>query len=62
MLAREGFVELFPNRGSRIVSLSAADIDELFEVLAGLEALAGELACQRIQRRDLAAVRRAYLT
>jgi DNA-binding GntR family transcriptional regulator len=60
VLASEGLVELLPNRGARVAALSESDIDDLFEVLAGLEALAGELACQRIQRRELAAVRRAH--
>lgn len=60
VLAKEGVVELLPHRGARVASLSAADIDELFEVLSGLEALAGELACRRIGRRDLAAVRRTH--
>jgi len=60
VLASEGLVELLPNRGARIVALSAADVDELFEVLAGLEALAGELACERMSRRELQVVRRAH--
>lgn len=60
VLAREGLVDLLPNRGARVVALSENDIDELFEVLGGLEALAGELACTRIGRRDLAAVREAH--
>lgn len=60
VLASEGMVQLLPNRGARVAALSAADIDELFEVMAGLESLAGELACRRIGKRDLAPIRRAH--
>ncbi|MEN9538571.1 MAG: hypothetical protein RLZZ126_806 [Pseudomonadota bacterium] len=47
-LAAEGLVELLPNRGAAAVSLTAADVFNTFEVMAGLEALSGELAAQRI--------------
>lgn len=60
VLASEGLIQLLPNRGARVAALSAADIDELFEVLAGLESLAGELACRRITKRELAPIRRAH--
>jgi DNA-binding GntR family transcriptional regulator len=48
LLAQEGLVDLLPNRGAVAVKLTEADIVHSFEVLAGLEALAGELAAQRI--------------
>lgn len=60
VLASEGLVQLLPNRGARIAALSTADVDELFEVLAGLESLAGELAARRISKRELATIRRAH--
>jgi DNA-binding GntR family transcriptional regulator len=60
VLASEGLIQLLPNRGARVAALSAADIDELFEVLSGLESLAGELACRRITKRDLTPIRRAH--
>jgi DNA-binding GntR family transcriptional regulator len=60
VLATEGLIDLLPNRGARIALLSEEDIDKLFEVLSGLEGLAGELACRRIGRRELMAVRRAH--
>jgi DNA-binding GntR family transcriptional regulator len=47
-LAAEGLVELLPNRGAIALELSEADILNTFEVLAGLEGHAGELAAQRI--------------
>ena len=36
--------ELFPNRGARVRQLSERDLAELFDVMGGLEALAGRLA------------------
>jgi DNA-binding GntR family transcriptional regulator len=48
VLAAEGLVELLPNRGARVRALSAADIRELFDLMGGLEGLAGRLACEKI--------------
>ena len=56
MLAAEGLVELLPNRGAIAVSLSESDVLNTFEVIAGLEGLAGELAAQRITGDELAEV------
>jgi DNA-binding GntR family transcriptional regulator len=56
MLAAEGLVELLPNRGAAAVSLSEEDILHTFEVMAGLEAQAGELAAQRITEQELAEI------
>ena len=53
LLAQEGLVDLVPNRGAVAVKLTEADIVHTFEVLAGLEALAGELAAQRIAAAQL---------
>jgi DNA-binding GntR family transcriptional regulator len=57
MLAAEGLVELLPNRGSVAVQLSEADVHNTFEVMAGLEALSGELAAQRITDAELAEIK-----
>jgi DNA-binding GntR family transcriptional regulator len=57
MLAAEGLVELLPNRGSVAVLLSEADVHNTFEVMAGLEALSGELAAQRITEAELAEIK-----
>lgn len=56
MLAVEGLLEHLPNRGARVVTLSPSDIVDAFELLSGLEALAGELACQRITAEEVAAI------
>lgn len=48
VLAAEGLIDLLPNRGARIRTLNPAEIAELFDLMAGLEALAGRLACENI--------------
>ena len=60
MLAAEGLVVLLPHRGSRAAKLTSKDVQDLFEVCQGLEALAGELACERISDQDLSAIARIH--
>jgi DNA-binding GntR family transcriptional regulator len=57
LLAAEHLVELQPNRGAQVVSLSDSDIRESFEVMGALEALSGELACQRITPQETAEIK-----
>ncbi|MGB3289968.1 MAG: GntR family transcriptional regulator [Burkholderiaceae bacterium] len=57
LLSADGLVEIQPNRGAQVVALSEKDIRESFEVMGALEALSGELACQRISDREIAEVR-----
>ncbi|MCK6451895.1 MAG: GntR family transcriptional regulator [Alphaproteobacteria bacterium] len=56
VLAAEGHVELLRNRGARVARLTSRDLRELLEVCAGLEAIAGELACQRVSDAALARI------
>jgi DNA-binding GntR family transcriptional regulator len=60
VLAAEGIVELLPNRGARVRSLSEKDLHELFDVMGGLEALAGRLACEHITDAEVAEVERLH--
>ncbi|WP_063710317.1 GntR family transcriptional regulator [Bradyrhizobium sp. STM 3843] len=53
VLAAEGLVQLLPHRGSRAAKLTDKDVRDLFEVCQGLEALAGELACERITDSEI---------
>ncbi|GEP06756.1 GntR family transcriptional regulator [Methylobacterium oxalidis] len=56
ILATEGLLELLPNRGARVASISQGEIEEMVEVIAGLEATAAELACRRITDEEIAAI------
>ncbi len=57
MLAAEGLVELLPRRGAVVAQLSAQDVADTFELIAGLEGQSGELAAARITPEQLAEVR-----
>ncbi len=56
VLASEGLVELLPNRGARVARLDERDIENMFQVMGALEALAGTLACARISEAELAEI------
>lgn len=62
VLAAEGLVQLLPNRGARAAKLTDKDMRDLFEVCQGLEALAGELACERISDTGIAEIAAAHAT
>lgn len=57
LLAADGLVALTPNRGAQVVMLSEADVRESFEVMSGLEAQSGELACRSIGAADLSEIK-----
>lgn len=59
-LASEGLVLLSPNRGASVARITAKDIAELFPILGALEALAGEIACDRISDNAIAMIRRDH--
>lgn len=56
LLSTEGLVELLPNRGARVATISDPEIEEMLEVVAGLEATAAELACRHISGAEIAAI------
>ncbi|MDB5775586.1 MAG: GntR family transcriptional regulator, partial [Herbaspirillum sp.] len=57
VLAAEGLIEIAPNRGASVSKLSDIEIWETFELMSGLEALSGELACERITALELAEIK-----
>ena len=57
LLAAEGLVQLQPNRGAQVVALSVQDIRECFEVIEGLEAMAGQAACVHATDAEIAEIR-----
>jgi DNA-binding GntR family transcriptional regulator len=56
ILATEGLLELLPNRGARVASISTDEVNEMIEVVAGLEATAADLACRAITDGEVAAI------
>jgi DNA-binding GntR family transcriptional regulator len=57
LLAAEGLVDLLPNRGAVAVKLDETDVVHIFEVLADLEGMSGELAARRISDAELAEIK-----
>lgn len=57
VLAAEGLVDLRPHRITSVTKLDAREVDHIFEVMEGLEALAGELTCEHITDAQLAEIR-----
>lgn len=53
VLAMEGLIEINPNRGASVARMSEQEIRETFELMSGIEAFAGELACERITAQEL---------
>ncbi|NRB16867.1 MAG: GntR family transcriptional regulator [Rhodobacteraceae bacterium] len=56
VLAGEKLVELMPNRGARVAAMTVEGVQELFTVIAGIEALAAELAAERITEEEMAEI------
>lgn len=53
-LTQEGLLDAFPNRSPVVASLDAGQIAALAEVVAGVEAMAGELAAKRMSAAQVA--------
>jgi len=60
VLAAEGLIELLPNRGARVRELTEKDIREIFDVVAGLEFVAGRAACEVISDDEIAAIEQLH--
>lgn len=60
VLAAEGLIELLPHRGARVRALGPEELRELFDVMGGLEALAGRLACERISDAEVVEIERVH--
>jgi DNA-binding GntR family transcriptional regulator len=57
VLSAEGLVDILPNRGATVSRMNETEIWETFELMSGLEALSGELACERISAVELAEIK-----
>ncbi len=60
VLAAEGLVQLLPNRGARIALITREEAMQIFPIIGGLEALAGELACQELEDREIARIQELH--
>lgn len=60
VLASEGLIDLLPNRGARVRQLGPDEMVALFDVMGGLEALAGRLACEKISEDAYAEIERLH--
>ncbi|MDB5536824.1 MAG: transcriptional regulator, GntR family [Devosia sp.] len=60
VLASEGLIQLMPRRGAYVAQITQAEIDELFPIMAALEALAGELAVARLTDKDISKFRKLH--
>jgi DNA-binding GntR family transcriptional regulator len=60
VLAAEGLVDLLPNRGARVRPLSEQDLAELFDIMGGLEGLAGRLACENITDEEVVEIEQLH--
>ena len=58
-LELEGFVVMVPRKGAYVAGITDKDITDVFEVRAGLEALAAGLACERITEDELEQLERS---
>lgn len=57
VLAAEGLIDISPNRGASVSTMSEAEMWETFEFMSGLEAFSGELACVRITPAEIAEIK-----
>ncbi|WP_299499468.1 GntR family transcriptional regulator [uncultured Roseobacter sp.] len=60
VLASEGLVVLLPNRGARIARVTREELENTFPVIAVLEQLAGELACERLDDGGIASIEKRH--
>lgn len=61
VLAREGLIALTPNRGAHVALLTVADLEQAFPVIGALEALAGELSCERATDGEISEISMLHL-
>jgi DNA-binding GntR family transcriptional regulator len=57
-LQAEGLIESHPRLGTTVAQLSAADLDELYDMRLALEPALARLATANLRRADIAAMRR----
>ena len=61
-LEKEGLVEIIPNQGAKIVTLSIEDVADIYDVLIVLEGAAARLAAGKISDQELEKLREYQFT
>ena len=60
ILSAEGLLTLVPNRGAVVTSLSLAEVEDILQVLVGLERMAAQPACRRVTADEIASIERLH--
>lgn len=60
VLAAEGLIELLPQRGARVVTITDEELSELFPIIGAMEELSGQLACQNATDAELSGIAAAH--
>jgi DNA-binding GntR family transcriptional regulator len=60
VLSVEGLVRLLPNKGASVVRVTHKEVEEALAILGMLEALAGELACARIDEEGVGRIKTTH--
>ncbi len=60
VLAADGLVSLEPNRGAWVSKITIEELEEVFPVMGALEALSGELACERITDKEMEGIKKLH--
>ncbi len=60
VLAADGLVSLEPNRGAWVSKITLEELEEVFPVMGALEALSGELACERITDKEIDDIKKLH--
>jgi len=53
LLAHEGLVEIAPRRGTSVSQVTLSDLQQIFELRAGIERIVAQGAVERVTERDL---------
>jgi DNA-binding GntR family transcriptional regulator len=60
VLSAEGLVRILPNKGATVVRVTHKEVEEAVPLFGALEALAGELACARIDKESLGRIKSTH--
>jgi len=60
VLATEGLIDLQHHRGAVVSKVTTHDVDDMFQVMGVLEALAGELACSRASDAEIGEIEMSH--